>query len=129
MKFTIEKNEKYTIFRLGEDKLNTLQAPDMKSEFVLLKNEGVRNLIMDIQDVVFVDSSGLSAILTANRLFNEDGTFVLTGIVHPAVEKLINISRLDSVLTMIPTVSESIDYVMMEEVQRELEDAMENEGA
>ena len=121
MKYGVEKNDKYTIFRVGEETLNSLCAPDLKSEFVILKNEGIRNLIVDLQDVKFVDSSGLSAILTANRLFGDGGSFVLTGVNHPAVKTLINISRLDSVLAMVPTVAESVDYVMMEEVQRELE--------
>lgn len=129
MKYTIETDEKFTVLRLGEQKLNTSFAPSLKLKFVTLKNEGVNNLILDLQEVEFVDSSGLSAILTANRVFNEEGSFVLTGIVHELVEKLINISRLDSILTIIPTVSESIDYVMMVEVQRELEDARENEEA
>ena len=34
--------------------------------------------------------------------------------------KLIEISQLQTVLTIIPTVSESIDYVFMEEIEREL---------
>jgi anti-sigma B factor antagonist len=46
---------------------------------------------------------------------------VLTGIVHPSVKKLIEISRLDTVLTIIPTVEESIEYVFMEEIEREIE--------
>lgn len=128
MKYGVEKNEKYTIFRVGEENLNSLCAPDLKSEFVILKNEGIRNLIVDLQDVKFVDSSGLSAILTANRLFSDGGSFVLTGVNHPAVKTLINISRLESVLAMVPTVSESVDYVMMEEVQRDLEAGSGDDG-
>ena len=64
----------------------------------------------------------LSAILTADRLWKSLGSFVLTGINHPSVKKLIEISRLDSVLTIIPTVSESIDYILMEAIQKELEE-------
>ncbi len=120
MKFTIDKQEKYTILSLEEKVLNTILAPSLKSEFVIMRNEGVQNLILDLSAVTFVDSSGLSAILTANRLWNGAGTFILTGIEHENVKKLINISRLDTVLTIIPTVSESTDYVLMEEIEREL---------
>ena len=120
MKFTITKQERYTVLSLEEETLNTILAPSLKSEFVIMRNEGVQNLILDLSAVTFVDSSGLSAILTANRLWSGDGTFILTGIEHENVKKLINISRLDSVLTIIPTVAESIDYVMMEEIEREL---------
>jgi anti-anti-sigma factor len=120
MKFKIDKEERYTVLSLEEDNLNTMLAPELKSEFVIMRNEGVQNLILDLSTVKFVDSSGLSAILTANRLWNGEGSFVLTGIEHSAVKKLIEISRVDTVLTILPTLSESIDYVMMEEIEREL---------
>lgn len=120
MKFTVDKQEKYAIFSLNEMNLNSLVAPNLKSEFVLLHSEGVKNLIFDMSEVHFVDSSGLSAILTANRLWKDQGLFVLTGINHPSVVKLIDISRLNSVLTIIPTVDESVDYVFMEEIEKEL---------
>ena len=120
MKFTINKQDRYTVFSLEEETLNTMLAPSLKSEFVIMRNEGAQNLILDLTAVSFVDSSGLSAILTANRLWNGVGSFILTGIEHENVKKLITISRLDTVLTIIPTVQESIDYVMMEEIEREL---------
>ena len=120
MKFTIDKQEKYTSFSILDENLNSILAPDLKSEFVILSNEGTTNLIFDLSAVKFVDSSGLSAILTANRLWKSLGSFILTGIDHPAVQRLIEISRLDSVLTIVPTISEAIDYIFMEEVEREL---------
>jgi anti-anti-sigma factor len=120
MKYTVDKQERYTIFRLEEENLNSINAPLLKSEFVILSNEGVNNLIFDLSKVVFIDSSGLSAILTGDRLWKRLGSFILTGIEHPSVKKLIEISRLETILTIVPTVSESIDYVFMEEMEREL---------
>lgn len=120
MKFVIDKQDKYSLLTLQEDNLNSLMAPDLKSEFVFLCNEGVKNLILDLSQVKYVDSSGLSAILTANRLWSDQGTFVLTGIVHPSVTKLIEISRLSSIFTILPTVEESIDFIFMEEIEKEL---------
>jgi len=120
MKFTTDKKETYTVLALHEDNLNSLIAPDLKSEFVFLRNEGVHNLILDLADVTYVDSSGLSAILTANRIWKGYGTFILTGIKSPSVEKLIKISRLETILTIIPTVSESVDFVFMEEIEKDI---------
>ena len=120
MKYSIDKQEKYAVFSLEEDNLNSIIAPDLKSQFVIFANEGISNLIFNLSDVKFVDSSGLSAILTANRLWKSLGSFVLTGIEHPSVKRLIEISRLDSVLTIVPTVSESIDYIFMDEIEKEL---------
>jgi len=120
MKYTIDKKERYAIIKLEEENLNSAVAPELKSEFVILSNEGIPNLILDLSSVKYVDSSGLSSILTANRLWKSLGTFVLTGVKHDAVRKLIEISRLDTVLTIIPTVEESVDYVFMEDIERTL---------
>ena len=120
MKYSIDKKEKYAVFQLAEENLNSMIAPELKSDLVVFANEGVRNLVFDMSNVQYVDSSGLSAILTANRLWKPLGSFVLTGITHPNVKKLIEISRLDSVLTIIPTVQESIEFIFMEELEREI---------
>jgi anti-anti-sigma factor len=120
MKYAVDNNEQYTVFRIEEENLNSSYAPTLKSELVLIFQKGVKNLILDLSPVKFVDSSGLSAILTADRLWKELGSFILTGIDQPAVKKLIEISRLDTVLTILPSVDESIDFAMMEELAREL---------
>lgn len=120
MKYSIDKKDKYAVFQLQEENLNSLLAPKLKSELVIFANEGVRNLIFDLSQIQYVDSSGLSAILTANRLWKPLGSFILTGVTHPNVKKLIEISRLDSVLSIIPTVEESIEFVYMEELEREI---------
>ncbi len=120
MKYSIDKQEKYAVFTLHEDNLNSILAPMLKTEFKVLNEEGLPNFILDLSDVKFVDSSGLSAILTAKRLWEDVGSFVITGVINSNVKKLIEISKLDSVLTIIPTVDESIDYIFMEEIEREL---------
>lgn len=120
MKFSIDKQDRYSVFTLNEKNLNSLIAPDLKSEFIFLSNEGTKNLIFNLSDVEYVDSSGLSAILTANRLWKEFGTFIISGATHPTVKKLIEISRLESILTIIPTLQESIDYVIFNEIEEEL---------
>lgn len=127
MKYTVDQHDSYAIFSLDEENLNSIMAPDLKSKLVVLSNEGIQNLIFNLANVKFVDSSGLSAILTANRLWKNIGSFVLTGIDHPSVKKLIEISRLNTVLTIIPTLSESIDFVMMEVLERELKQEEEEE--
>lgn len=120
MKYQVDKQERYAIFTLEEPNLNSLIAPQLKSEFVFLRNEGVRNLIFDLGEVNYVDSSGLSSILTANRIWKDFGSFVMTNIHSESVQKLIEISKLDGILTIIPTVEEAIEYVFMEDLERDL---------
>ena len=121
MKYTVDKQESHTIFKLEEENLNSTYAPDLKSEFIILHNEGNSDVIFDMSGVKFVDSSGLSAILTAHRLWKGNGCFVIAGPLLPMVSKLIEISRLDTILVILPTKEEAIDYVKMDAVQREME--------
>jgi len=120
MKYSVDKQERYSVFTLDEEKLNSLIAPDLKSELIVMKNEGVRNLILDMTHIQFVDSSGLSALLTANRLWADNSSFVLASIQSESIQKLIKISRLDTVFTMIGTIQEAKDYVLMQELEREI---------
>ncbi len=125
MKYEIDKQERYSIFCLEEANLNSLIAPQLKTEFVYLRNEGVRNLIFDLSKVNYIDSSGLSSILTANRLWKNYGCFVLTNIQSDSIKKLIEISKLDTILTLIPTLEESVDFVFMEDMERDLNEEEE----
>ncbi len=120
MKFTIDKHEKYILLKLNETKLNSLVTPQLKSELILINTEGQRNMILDLSQVRFADSSGLSSLLVGHRLCkNAFGVFILTGL-NESVARLITISQLDSVLTIVPTTEEAIDLVFMEEIEKEL---------
>ncbi len=121
MKFSIDKQERYSIIKPEEENLNSSVAPQLKSEFVILANEGINNLILDLSQVKYVDSSGLSSILTARRLWSNLGTFIVTGVTHSAVKRLVEISKVDSVLNILPTMSEAVDFIFMEELQRDMQ--------
>ncbi|MBX9851124.1 MAG: STAS domain-containing protein [Cytophagaceae bacterium] len=120
MKYTIEKTEKYSILQLHEDKLNSTISPELKSELVKLNAEGIKSIILDLSEVKYADSSGLSSILVGNRLCeNEEGIFILAAL-NDHVLKLVKISHLDTVLNILPTIEEAIDAVFMNELEKNL---------
>lgn len=120
MKFTVDKHEKYILIKLNESKLNSLVSPQLKSELILKNTEGQRNIVLDMSNVKYADSSGLSSLLVGHRLCkNAEGLFILTGI-NDAVSRLITISQLDSVITIVPKVDEAIDLIFMEEIEKDL---------
>ena len=123
MKYTIDKQEKYSLLRLHEDKLDSSVAPGLKSELITLHAEGVRNIVLDMAEVRYTDSSGLSALLVGNRIVEEDGgIFILTTLSDHTL-KLIKISQLDSVLNIVPKVEEAIDAVFMHEIEKDLKNS------
>ena len=120
MKYSIDKQEKYCLIKLNEEKLDSTLAPTLKSDFITLNAEGVRNIVLDLSEVKYIDSSGLSALLVGNRVYSEkEGLFILSGITDH-VMKLIKISQLDSVLNLLPTVEEGIDAVLLNEIENDL---------
>lgn len=111
MEFKIEKHEEFTLIQVLEEKLDTHIAPTLKSELVLISGNGEKNIVLDLSKCRYCDSSGLSSILVANRLCkNAGGTFVLTGL-NDAVERLITISQLDTVLNIAATADEGIALI------------------
>ena len=111
MDFNIEKKDNYTLIKVLDEKLDTHIAPNLKSELVLISGNGEKNIILDLSNSRYCDSSGLSAILVANRLCkNAKGTFVLTGL-NEAVERLITISQLDTVLNIVGSVDEGVKMI------------------
>ncbi|MCE3278609.1 MAG: putative anti-sigma factor antagonist [Bacteroidetes bacterium] len=109
MSFEIEKTDKYTVITLQAEKLDSNIAPALKSELVVLNTDGVKSIVIDLSKTRYCDSSGLSAILVANRLCkNSNGIFVLTGLQEP-VKKLISISQLDTILQITATLSEAAE--------------------
>lgn len=120
MNFSRENTEHYTVLKVHADKLDSTIAPDLKSEFLLINNDGKSNIILDMTEARYCDSSGLSSVLVGNRLCkSSNGMLIIAGL-QPAVKKLITISQLDPVLNIVPTVSEAIDYLFMASIEKDL---------
>lgn len=120
--FSIKQEEKYYLLKVTINKLDVSNSLDIKQIILELKEKNLKNLIINLKEVKYIDSSGLSAILVAHKVCNEkNGIMVLCG-VNEHVMKLIKISQLDRVLDILPTEEEAIDAVFMKELERELED-------
>ncbi len=120
MQYSIDKQEQYTLIKVQEEKLHAHLIPELKSAFVTLNSEGVDSFILDLSEVRYTDSSGLSAILIANRLCNEaKGILVLIGITEHVL-KLITISQLEKILHILPTHEEAVDLILMTALERDL---------
>jgi len=113
-KYDIQKKDAHTVIKVLVEKLDTNIAPALKSELVLIAGNGEKNMIIDLSECRYCDSSGLSAILVANRLCkNSKGSFVLTGL-QTAVERLITISQLDTVLNIKDNIEDSEKFITQE---------------
>ncbi|MBE0557834.1 MAG: STAS domain-containing protein [Proteobacteria bacterium] len=108
MQFEVKNNGAVTIFRLKEKKLDATISPELKGEFLILCSGQTKQLIIDVTDVEFCDSSGLSALLIAERKMRELGGVVKLAGVHKKVLSLIKISHLDRAFSIYDTVAKAL---------------------
>ena len=109
MKFDVTKNGKATILTLRGKKLDATTSPALKAEFLILcKPKVCHKLIVDMAEVEFCDSSGLSALLIADRTMREHSGGVHLVHVHKKVLDLMQISQLDRIFTIHKKVEEAL---------------------
>ena len=115
MNFEIKRVGDITVFKLNERRLDTNISGLVKGEFtLLLKVEGVSKLIVDLSNVETCDSSGLSAILVANRIVHSTGGTMRLAAPSEKVYSLIKITQLDRVLPVCETVDKAFEELKKE---------------
>ena len=95
--------------------LNAIISPRMKSEMVHIFNGCSKTsvAILDLKYVEYVDSSGMSTLMTANRLFTQYGGLVFCSYIKSeSVKKLFEISRLDTAVNLANTKAEAIKFIL-----------------
>lgn len=107
--FELKKTNNIAVFKLNEKRFDASIAGFVKGEFtILLHTEDVKKLVIDLSEVEYCDSSGLSAILLAFRILQSNEGFIRIASPTKNVKTLIEISQLDRVLTVCNTVNEAI---------------------
>ncbi len=120
MKAETLRNEQYVQVTLSNEKLDATISGELKALFVVELQDTARNIIFNMASIRYCDSSGLSAILIGNRLASEKkGSFILCGLTDH-VAKLIKISQLDTVLSIVPSREEAVDLVLFNEIENQL---------
>jgi len=106
MGFDVTKRELYTLIKVTSE-LDTNNAPELKSEVVVVNSQGEKNIVLDLTDCKYCDSSGLRAILVTNRLCEDAiGACIISGL-QPDVESIFRISMLHTVLLITRNVEEA----------------------
>jgi anti-sigma B factor antagonist len=115
MQFDVLKSGQYTLVTVNSGKLDTNNAPDLKSHLVVIHNQGEKNIILDLSQCKYCDSSGLRAVLVANRLCEDAiGACIISGL-QPDVETIFRISMLHTVLLITKTVDEAVELLNKKE--------------
>ena len=108
MELKTQRMGKVTVCRSVETKLDASNASDLKKEFLRIFMEESPRVILDLENVSFVDSTGLGAILFGLRYSKNYGGQIKLVNPQPRVKKLIDIAQLGHVLEIFPSVEEAL---------------------
>lgn len=109
MNFLLDQVETVAVLRLKEPRLDSMIAPDLKAQLLILMNEDQNEkVLVNLSDVEYADSSGLGALLFGLRLSRDQETrFALCG-AQKRVKSLMQIAHLTEVLPSYETEEEAI---------------------
>lgn len=88
-----------TVVRPGVDRLTAQNAKQFKEDVVALITAGATQLIVDFDQVSFLDSSGLGALVGVLKKIGNRGELSVSGL-NSDIEQMFKICRMDRVFNI-----------------------------
>jgi anti-sigma B factor antagonist len=85
------------IIQVLEPQLDYKNANEFEERMVTLINNGSHLIVLDLSEVVFVDSNGLGAIMSTLKFLRQKGHLVISAS-HEAVITMFKLTHMDKVL-------------------------------
>jgi anti-sigma B factor antagonist len=108
MEIKLERTEGITVLFLKEDRLDANNSEDLKAELHRLFESGVKNLVIDLKEILFIDSSGLGVLVSGykNASINH-GSLKLSNL-QSQVKSMFELTRLHRVFDIFTTVDDAL---------------------
>ncbi len=104
------------IVRIREKKLTFEEAPEMKTQFLKLLTEEGEELVINLKEVEYMDSTGLGSFLFGIRQAERYDKDLVLCEIGSRIQSLIKIAHLDNVLEIYETEKEAIKALQEDEV-------------
>jgi hypothetical protein len=119
MQFKIDTKEKIVLIRLEEKTLDAKMSDTFVSTLSALEGLEEKNLILDLHSLESADDAGLKAIFTVyTRQYDRCLSAAVARLNNTLTQELT--AAYPGMLNVVPTESEAVDMVMMEDLEREL---------
>ena len=103
-----KKNDVTVCYIIGEININTV--PDLKVIFNGIIEEKLGKVLLNLEEVDYIDSLGLSTLLFFNKgLKAVDGQMIMSNII-PKVSSIFKITKVDQVLTIFDAEEEALKH-------------------
>lgn len=104
----LTRNEgRLCVVSVQEARIDAAVALAFKEAMRKATDGGERDVVLDLRQVEFIDSSGLGAIVAAMKFLAPDRALIMAGLT-PAVEKVFKLTRMDTVFSVFPTLDEAL---------------------
>jgi len=105
----IEESGDVVLIEVKEERLDAHNSSDLKTQMLNLFDEGKSQLVVDLSEVRFVDSSGLGALVSGFKNASaRSGNLKLCGL-QPQVKSMFELTRLHRVFEILPGAEEAIN--------------------
>lgn len=84
------------------------RSPELRTAIQQAMGARISKLIVNLDEVNYMDSSGLATLVEAMRTANATDTQLILTSMHPKVRAIFDIARLDSFFTIIDSVEQAI---------------------
>ncbi len=106
MNFTLEKLNNYQLFSINEERLDAHNSSALKDAILHVIEQGETQIIVQLEKVRFIDSSGLGALLSGHKnAAAKAGKLVLVSI-QPQVLSMFELTRLNRVFEIYADLTE-----------------------
>lgn len=107
MAIATKEQNGYTVITANAERLDVSNMVEMKDAMVEVIEGGKKNIVIDLSPVTFVDSSGLSVIISIFKLLNRlEGTLKLCGL-NDQPNELLQITQLHRLFTVVASCDEA----------------------
>lgn len=108
LKCTTEVRQGRTVLIVGEERLDASNSGDLREMMLNLLETGGQQLVIDLSQVSFIDSSGLGALLSGFKSANlRSGSLVLAGL-QSRVQSMFELTRLHRVFEIFTSVDDAL---------------------
>lgn len=102
------RDDATSVVHLG-GRLDITSAAEAKRLFAETVQGGTSRLVVDLEGITFIDSSGLSALVSGLRLCRQAGGDLRIAAAGEQPKAVFTLTSLDQVFRLYPTVGEAID--------------------
>jgi anti-sigma B factor antagonist len=95
------------VIRVDEKRIDASKAPAFKDEMTKCIEAGQNQLVLDLSQVDFIDSSGLGALVSCLKRLGPRGSLAVAGATG-AVSRLFTLTRMDKVFALHPNVDSAV---------------------